>query len=172
MFIWMLVFCETLEDFAKFDDVLREIFGGGTRGMIRSILNNFCKLNKNTGKKDSIVTLHNPKMTEIILEMLGDKDYRKILDMLIDKSLTSYEIVDKTSLTQTSAYRKIETLTEAGLLVEDKKISGNAGRPTIRLTTLYRGLDMKIVKNRVTVQVKISKNMLEKSTIFTTLYSV
>jgi len=162
----------SVEDFAKFDDVLREIFGGGTHGMIRSVLNNFCSLKKNTGRKDSLVTLYDPKITEMVLEMLGDKDYRKILDMLIDKSLTPYEILKRVKIPQASAYRKIEALVNTGLLVEDGKIPGNRGRHAVKLTTLYRGLDMNIVKNRVTVQVKISRNMLQKSTIFCTQYSV
>ncbi|HEY4680254.1 MAG TPA: helix-turn-helix domain-containing protein [Nitrosarchaeum sp.] len=162
---------ESMEDFAKLDDVLKEIFGGGSRGMLRSVLNDFCSL-KNKGKKDSLVILNNPKMTEMILNMLGDKDYRKILDMLIDKSLTPYEILDKIDIPQASAYRKIDALVNSGLLVEDGKISGEAGRPAIKLATLYRGLDINIVKNKVTVQVKISRNMLQKSTIFSTLYSV
>ena len=85
-------------------------------------------------------------MTEMILDMLGDKDYRKILDMLIDKSMTSYEILNKIDIPQASAYRKIEALVNAGLLVEDEKIQGNSGRPAVKLATLYHGLDMNVVK--------------------------
>lgn len=163
---------ESMEDFEKFDDVLREIFGKGSLGMIRSVLDNFCSLRKNKGRKDSLVTLYDPKIIEIILNMLGDKDHRKILDMLIDKSLTPQEIQNRIDIPQASAYRKIEALVNTGLIVEDEKIYGNNGRPAIKFTTLYRGLDMSIVKNRVTVQVKISRDMLQKSTIFCTQYSV
>ena len=164
---------ESMNNFANLDDTLREIFGGGSRGIVRSVLNNFCSLKKNAGKKDSLVMLHNPKMTEMILEMLGDKDYRKILDMLIDQSLTPYEIFDKVDIPQASAYRKIDILVNSGLLVEDGKVPGNStGRPAVKLATLYRGLDINIVKNKITVQVKISRDMLQKSTIFSTLYSV
>lgn len=163
---------ESMEDFEKFDDVLCEIFGAGSKGVIRSILSDLCNLKKSKGRKDSLVTLHDPNLTEKILEMLGDKDYRKILDLLIDKSLTSYEILDKVEIPQASAYRKIEALVDSGLLVENGKASGNRGRHAIKLTTLYRGLDMSIVKNRITVQVKMSKSMLQKSTILSTQYSV
>ena len=159
---------ESMEDFTKFEEILKEIFGGGGRGMLRSILNNLCNLQKNEGRKDSFVTLHNPKMTEKILGMLGDKDYRKILDLLIDKSLTAYEILDKVEIPQASTYRKIESLMNVGLLVENGRITEKSGRPAARITTIYRGLDMKILKNRITIQVKISKNMLQKSTILST----
>ncbi|QLH07134.1 helix-turn-helix transcriptional regulator [Nitrosopumilus ureiphilus] len=111
-------------------------------------------------------------MTEIILEMLGDNDYRKMLDMLIDKSMKPQEILNEIDIPQASGYRKIEALVNAGLLVEDEKIQGTSGRPAVKLTTLYRGLNMNVVKNRVTMQVKISRSMLEKSTILSTLYSV
>lgn len=164
---------QSMNDFEKFDDILKEIFGGGAKGMIRSILNSLCSFKRNAGKKDSLVTIHDPKITEMVLDMLGDRDYRKILDMLIGKSLIPHEILKRTGIPQASAYRKIDALVRAGLLVEDGKVLlSETGRPAIRLTTLYRGLDMNIVKNRVTVEVKLSKNMLYKSTILCTLYSV
>lgn len=93
--------------------------------------------------------------------------------MLIDQSMIPYEIFDKVDIPQASAYRKIDALVNSGLLVEDGKVPGNStGRPAVKLATLYRGLDINIVKNKVTVQVKISRDMLQKSTIFSTLYSV
>jgi len=164
---------QSMNDFAKFEDILKEIFGGGSRGMVRSILNNLCSFKKNSGRSDSLVTLHDSRITEMVLDMLGDRDYRIILDMLIGKSLVPYEILKKTNIPQASAYRKIDALVQAGLLVEDGKVlSSETGRPAVKLTTLYRGLDMSIVKNQVTAQVKLSQNMLAKSTILYTLYSV
>lgn len=167
-----ITLAESMNDYAKFDVILQEFFGNGSRGMIRSILSNLCKLQKNNNRRDATITLYNPSLTEKILELLGDSDYRKILDMLIDKSMTTYEILDKTDIPQASAYRKIDALVDAGLLIEDQKILRNIGRPAIKLATLYRGLDMNIVKNRITVQVKISRNMLQKSSVFCTLYSL
>ena len=164
---------QSMNDFAKFEDIFKEIFGGGSRGMVRSILNNLCSFKKNSGRSDSLVTLHDSRITEMVLDMLGDRDYRIILDMLIGKSLVPYEILKKTNIPQASAYRKIDALVQAGLLVEDGKVlSSETGRPAVKLTTLYRGLDMSIVKNQVTAQVKLSQNMLAKSTILYTLYSV
>ncbi len=162
---------ESMENFEKFNNVLEEFFGKGSQGMIQSILNNLCSVKRNKKQKENCIELYDPKTIEKVLEMLGDKDYRKILDMLIDKSLTPNEIQNKIDMPQASAYRKIETLVNAGLLVEDEKISGKNGRPAIKLTTLYRGLDMNIIKNRITIQVKISKEILQKSTILNTLYS-
>ncbi|MCV0366013.1 MAG: winged helix-turn-helix domain-containing protein [Nitrosopumilus sp.] len=163
---------ESMEDFEKFNDVLYEIFGAGSKGMIHSVLSNLCNLKKSKGRKDSLVILHNPNLTEKILGILGDRYYRKILDLLIDKSLTAYEILDRVEIPQASAYRKMEVLIESGLLVEDGRVLGNRGRHAIRFTTLYRGLDMSIVKNRITVQIKMNKHMLQKSTILSTQYSV
>lgn len=164
---------ESMNNFAKFDHILHEHFGRGSKGMIRSILNNLCSLEKNTKKSDSLVTLHDPHITEMILEMLGDRDYRMILDMLIDKSMITYDILDRLDIPQASAYRKIDALVRSGLLVEDGKILlSETGRPAVMLTTLYRGLDVKIVKNKVIARVMISKKMLAKSTILNTVYSL
>lgn len=163
---------ESMNDFSKFDKVLQEFFGSGSKGMIRSMLNNLCKMKKISGKKDVLVTVHNPNLTETILEMLGDSDYRKILDELIGKSRTTYEILDNLDMPKTSAYRKIEMLVNAGLLVENGKVEGDSGRPAVILTTLYRGLDVKIIKNKIKVQILLSRNMLEKSTIIGTMYNL
>lgn len=161
---------ESMNDFEKFDHILRETFGRGSKGMLRSILDNLCKVERN---KNNRVTLHDPNLTETILEMLGDRDYRKILDMLIGKSMIPYEILKKIDIPQASAYRKIDALVKAGLLVEDGKVlPSEMGRPAIKMTTLYRGLDMKIVKNRVSVEVNLSKDMLSKSSVLCTLYSL
>lgn len=163
---------QSMNDFAKFDDTLREFFGKGARGMIRSTLRRLCSLDRSKGKKDASVTVHDPNLTETILEMLGDRDYRRILDMLICKTMTSQEILKNLDIPQASAYRKIDALVDAGLLVEDGKIVPESGRPTILLTTVYRGLDMRIEKNQVIVQVMLNKRMLAKSTILSTVYSL
>lgn len=161
---------QAMNDFEKFDEILKEVFGGGSKGVIRSILSNMCKFNS---KEDGVVILREPKITETVLDMLGDKDYRQILDMLIGKSLIPYEILKKTKIPQASGYRKIDALVKTGLLVEDGKVLlSETGRPAIKLTTLYRGLNMKIVKNKVTVEVMLSKNMLQKSSILCTVYSL
>ena len=164
---------ESMDDFEKFDKTLREFFGTGSKGVVRSVLGNFCKVKKIKGSKNQIILLQDENMTEKILEMLGDKDYRKILDMLIDKPHTTYEILDKTDIPQASAYRKVESLVDAGLLVEDSRVPGERGRHSVKLTTVYRGLDLNIIKkNKVTVKVRMSKDMLKKSTILTTQYSI
>ncbi len=163
-------------DFGKLEGILEEYFGKGAKGMMRSILNNLCTFKKNTGRADSLVTLHDPKLAERILDMLGDKDYRRILDMLIGRSMIPYEILKELDIPQASAYRKIDSLVKIGLLVEEGKVhvssENNSGRLASKLTTMYRGLDVKIVKNRVTVDIKLSKSMLSKSSILCSLYSV
>lgn len=164
---------QSMTEFEKIEQILEEYFGKGAKGMIRSILGNLCSFKKNTGRADSVVTLHDPKLIEMVLDMLGDGDYRRMLDMLIGNSMTPFEILKKMGIPQASAYRKIDTLQKAGLLVEDGKIHmSESGRMASRLTTLYRGLDMKIVKNRVTVEIKLSRAMLAKSSILCSLYSI
>lgn len=168
-----ITFAQSMTEFEKLEQVLEEYFGKGAKGMIRSILGNLCILKKSTGRADGVVTLHDPKLTEMVLDMLGDNDYRRMLDMLIGKSMTPFEILKKLSIPQASAYRKIDALQKAGLLVEDGKMHvSESGRMASRLTTLYRGLDVKITKNRVTVEIKLNRAMLAKSNVLCSLYSV
>lgn len=162
---------ETMCDFKYLDDVLSEFFGRGSKGIIRSILKNVCKIKTNTRKNDNIIILHDPQITENIVDILGDRDYRNILEQLMDKPLTAYEMLDKISIPMASFYRKIQVLVNMGLLVESEKIQGKSGRPAIKLETLYRGLDFNIVQNKITVKIKISQNMMKKSTVLNSLYN-
>ncbi len=163
---------ETMDDFVKIDEILKEVIGGKSKNKIRLILNNFCSLKQNNGKKGNVIILYDDKMKYAILDIMGDHDYREILDVLMHKPLTSYELLDKIGIPQATAYRKIDTLVNVGFLIEDKKIQGTSGRPAIKFATFYHELSINLVKNKITVEVRISRNMLKNSTILSTIYGI
>jgi len=60
---------------------------------------------------------------DAFLELLEDADCRAVLSATAEESLTVGEISDRFDIPQSTAYRKVESLAEAGLLEENVRIS-------------------------------------------------
>lgn len=64
---------------------------------------------------------------DTVLEAFEDRDCRSILAATSDVALTVNELTDDSDIAQSTAYRKVEALVDAGLLEEETRIraSGN-----------------------------------------------
>ncbi|MFB6120873.1 MAG: helix-turn-helix domain-containing protein [Halobacteriaceae archaeon] len=62
-----------------------------------------------------------------VLELLDDEDCRRVLSGTVDDALTVAEIGERFDIPQSTAYRKVEALADAGLLEEKLRVrsSGN-----------------------------------------------
>ena len=159
---------ESMKEFDKFILIIKKIFGSGYKGLLKNILKDTCTIKLN----DKQMIIHDKQIIKKIFEVTSDEDNRKILDLLISRSLTTNEIIKKIELPPTSTYRKIELLTRTGLLVEIGKEQTEFGRPSSKLITVYHQFDVSVIKNKIFLTIKISKNMLEKSTIIQALYNL
>lgn len=60
--------------------------------------------------------------TQVLLEALNDPDCRDILDATSDVTLTAAEISETCDLPLSTTYRKLDHLTDAGLLEEGTRV--------------------------------------------------
>jgi DNA-binding transcriptional ArsR family regulator len=60
---------------------------------------------------------------ETVLAALEDPDCRALLEATTDEALTAGELIDRCGVPRSTTYRKLERLTEAGLLEERVRIS-------------------------------------------------
>lgn len=60
--------------------------------------------------------------SETVLSALDDPDCRTLLEATTDEALTAQELVDRCDVPRSTTYRKVEQLTEAGLLEEQVRI--------------------------------------------------
>ena len=60
--------------------------------------------------------------SESVLAALDDPDCRKLLEATTDEALTAQELVDRCDVPRSTTYRKVEQLTEAGLLEESVRL--------------------------------------------------
>ena len=58
-----------------------------------------------------------------VLTALEDQDCRDILEVTVDETLTANELSEACSLPLSTTYRKVEKLTDAGLLDEQVRLS-------------------------------------------------
>jgi DNA-binding transcriptional ArsR family regulator len=61
--------------------------------------------------------------SETVLAMLDDPDCRALLEATTDEALTAGELIERCGVPRSTTYRKLERLTEAGLLEERVRIS-------------------------------------------------
>lgn len=62
---------------------------------------------------------HGPDVdSESVLAALDDPDCRKLLEAATGEALTAQELADRCEVPRSTTYRKVEQLTEAGLLEE------------------------------------------------------
>lgn len=70
--------------------------------------------------------LDGPKVdSETVLSALEDPDCRKLLEATAEEALTAQEITEQCDIPRSTTYRKVEMLTDAGLLEERVRLSAD-----------------------------------------------
>ncbi|HSD04463.1 MAG TPA: transcriptional regulator [Nitrosopumilaceae archaeon] len=154
---------QSLGEFQKLDEVLREFFGAGAEGLEKQILENVCKLEKTKDKDHEWLTIEDQALTKVILEAFGDDDKKKILTSSIEDSHIISEILEKCAIPQTSGYRKINSMINDGLLITDGYINTADGKKVNKYISVFRNVKIDIVKNKITIKVQIGKELLNHS---------
>lgn len=154
---------QSLNEFQKLDEVLREFFGAGAEGLEKQILENVFKLEKSKNKTHEWITIEDQTLTKIILESFGDDDKKKILTSLIEESRIISEVLEVCNIPQTSGYRKINVLINDGLLTTDGYISTPDGKKVNKYISVFKNVKIEIVKNKIVVKVQADKELLSHS---------
>ncbi|HXX06363.1 MAG TPA: transcriptional regulator [Candidatus Bathyarchaeia archaeon] len=106
-----------------------------------------------TGQK--WIAIKDKSLIMLILQSYADPDKKKILDAT-EHSRMILDIIEVCKLPQTSTYRKINSLIRNGLLVPDGQVSMKYGKNVNTYVTLFKNVEINIVKNDVQVRAKIS----------------
>ncbi|MGI0011243.1 MAG: transcriptional regulator [Nitrosopumilaceae archaeon] len=154
---------QALSEFDKLDSVLKEFFGAGAVGLEKRILEHVCIIEKSKEKEHEWLTIEDSLLTKIILEAFGDDDKKKILTSVIEEPKIVSEILEECNIPQTSGYRKINSLIDDVLLTTDGHITTNDGKRVNKYKSVFENVKIDIVKNKITVKVKIGKELLNNS---------
>jgi len=155
---------QAILEFHKLDKVLREFFGEGAKGLEKKFLENSCKL-KSKNKNEEDIIIKDERIIKTIIEALGDNDKSNILNAVGEDAKIISDILQETQLPQTSIYRKINSLINDGLLVEDGFIYTQDTRKVKKYRALFDNMKINIIKNKMSILVQMKKPNFSGSTI-------
>ena len=154
---------QSIEEFEKFDLVLREFFGRGADGLEQKMFKDIIEI-KSKKAKGNWQTITNPNITSMILEAVGDQEKKKILETTADTPKIVADIVKDVSIPQTSGYRKINSLINGGLLVQSGHIMKD-NKKISKYVCIFNNLKINIEKNKVVVDIQLTQHEQQNSSI-------
>lgn len=154
-------------DFPKLDLILKEFFGDRAKGMERQLLQHVISVQKSKIEYNEWITIEDFHIHRIILEAIGDNDKKNILNAVLDTPRVISEILEMCNIPQTSGYRKINNLIQNGLLIINGHEVNDDGRIINKYQSVFDNIQIHVEKNKVTIQVQLTKEYLNNSEIFT-----
>ncbi len=151
----------SIEHFHKFTSVLKKNSNVNVKKFERECINKIIKIKKNNDKY--ILTIINSNLSNLVLELFGDMDTRKIISSLLEKEFTIPQILKESKVPKTSGYRKIENLIINGIIIESGKILSES-KKIFKLQCIFQEINLDMKKERIVVKGVVSQKMFEKST--------
>ena len=158
---------QSILDFEKFDMILKEFLGSQTKDFEKKCFNQIYTSDDGKSNNYFLVKINNQKLVHFILNCCADDEIFKILNISLKKSLTINEIITKTKIPKSSAYRKIEKLIRKGILIKTKN-SFSTSRRVEKYQPVFDKFTIIFEANNITLDALVKKKIfLESSTINT-----
>jgi hypothetical protein len=154
---------QSIEDFPKLDNVLRDFFGEGAEGVERQFLENIVKVENIQFNEPSWVEIKDSSLNKQIIDALGDDDKKNMLDTVLTEPRSISDIIEIAKVSESSGYSKVNSLIENGLLTVYDSIDED-GKNVNRYKSVFENVTINIEKNKVIVKV-FAKESLEKSSV-------
>ena len=151
----------SIEHFHKFTSVLKKNSNVNVKKFERECINRIIKIEKNNDKY--ILTIIDSNLSNLVLELFGDTETRKIISSLLEKEFTIPQILKESKVPKTSGYRKIENLIINGIIIESGKILSES-KKIFKLQCIFQEINLDMKKEKIIVKGVVSQKMFEKST--------
>ena len=151
-----------IKEFSKVDGILKEFLKLDALDFEIKCLKTILDI-KNL-KGFYLVTIKDKNLIDLFLEVLGDKEYGRIIESSISKPLLITEIIDICQLPKTSAYRKINYLLRNGFLIEAGKEFTAKRRSVEKLSTIFQKINFELDENQKLIKLTIPAKIVEQST--------
>lgn len=153
----------SIENFDTFHNLLKNFPDIESRAFEKICLDKVVKIKKSNN--DYTLKIINTKLLNKIFDYFGDKESRKLLLSIMGSNLTIPEILTKTKILKSPAYRKIENMLLDGMILESGKILSKTKRVS-QYRCLFNEITFSIGNNKFEANILIKKNDLESSSIF------
>ncbi|MBT8243488.1 MAG: transcriptional regulator [Nitrosopumilus sp.] len=151
----------SIEHFQKFVNVLKKNSELNVNKIISDCIKNILKIKKRDDKY--IITIVEPNLRDLILELFGEVETRKIISVLLENQDTIPDILKKSKVPKTSGYRKIENLILRGLIVEKRKVLSESKKIS-ELQCIFEEIKLDIKKDKIAVNLIVNNKVIENST--------
>ena len=151
----------SIEYFHKFSETLKNISNIDRKKFENECINKIIKIKKTDN--DYSVKIIDQKLIDLMLELCGDSETRKIITCLFDNDLTIPQILKESKVPKTSGYRKIENLIINGLILESGKVLSESKRIS-KYKCVFDEIKIEMKKNDIMIQGIINKKTFDKST--------
>jgi hypothetical protein len=151
----------SIEHFEKFSSILRKNSSIDVNKFEKECIEKILKIKK-SGEKYS-VTIIDLDLKNLILELFGDIESRKIISSLLENEYIIPQILKESKVPKTSGYRKIENLILNGLFIESGKVLSESKKIS-KLQCIFEEIKIDIKKGKSTVDGIVNEKMFEKST--------
>jgi hypothetical protein len=151
----------SIEHFHKFSSVLRNNSNIDVKKFEKDCIGRVLKVKKRD--KNYLVTIIDSDLRDLILELFGDIETRKIISSLLENEYTIPQILKESKVPKTSGYRKIENLILHGLILESGKVLSESKKIS-KLQCVFEELKLDIKKDKTVITGVVNNKMFEKST--------
>lgn len=156
-------FTQAVEDFGKLDVVLREFFGSGAEGIEKQIMNKILILEESKRNEKKWITLEDSRLIELMLKSLGDDDKKNIINAAMEEPKIISDILKISKIPQTSGYRKINTLIDDGILIQQGHLTTYDGKIVKKYKAIFENVNISIDRNKIIVKVLPTQESLKNS---------
>lgn len=151
----------SIEHFQRFMSVFNKNSNIDVTKFEKDCLSKIIKVKKIEEKY--VVTIVDQNLTDLILNLFGEIETRKIISSLLENEYTIPQILKESNVPKTSGYRKIENLIINGLIIESGKVLSESKKIS-KLQCVFQEIKLDIKKEKAVVSGIVSKKVFEKST--------
>ncbi|MGY5151160.1 MAG: transcriptional regulator [Candidatus Nitrosopumilus sp. bin_6a] len=151
----------SIEHFHIFSKVLKKNSNIDVKKFEDECIKKIIKIKRNNEKY--IITILDSDLKNLILEIFGEIESRKIISCLFDNEYTIPHILKESRVPKTSGYRKIKNLILNGLIIESGKVLSESKKIS-KLQCIFQEISLDIKKGEFLVSGTVDKKIFEKST--------
>lgn len=152
----------SIEHFEKFHEVLKNNLDGDIEKFEKDCLGKVIQISESSGNHH--LKIISKQLSDKIFDFFGDPETRKILQSLMGKSLTVSELLEKSGILKSPAYRKIENLLLDGLILQSGKFLINSKRVS-KFTCVFDKVRVTIAKDELVLEAVVNSSNFRKSSI-------
>ena len=151
---------QSFQKWEQVEDILVENFGEGSRRINSNLLQ---EIAKNSAVSYGEEFQSDIKNTQI--KLIGDPEISAMLSQVLKDTKIIKEIIHDSKVSQTTAYRKIEKMKEAGLLVDCGFIISPNKKKIVKYTSPFKSLSIELKNGKSIIKYGPKKTFKKKLAI-------